>query len=152
MAGNRPISLYHVAGNRPIAVYRFPCRALTHCPQLCMDSQPGARFPPRSADAWSATLYGHFTQPMYRNRPISGRPHREVTADLQRALLQQHRARGDLTHGRVAPPAALEGRNGDVGVQGLYQPAGRDKQNILPATSSTRILLFPSFIESGGIL
>jgi len=32
--------------------------------------QPGARFPARSADALSATLYGHFTQAIYRNRHI----------------------------------------------------------------------------------
>ena len=47
--------------NRPIPVYRFPRRALTLCPQLCMGIQPGARFPGRSADALPATLYGHFT-------------------------------------------------------------------------------------------
>jgi len=35
--------------NAPISVYRFPRRALTLCPQLCMGIQPGARFPVRSA-------------------------------------------------------------------------------------------------------
>ena len=45
---------------RPISVYRFPCRALTLCPQLYMGIQPGARFPARSADALPETLYGHF--------------------------------------------------------------------------------------------
>jgi hypothetical protein len=57
--------------NRPISVYRFPRRALTLCPQLCMGIQPGARCPARSADALPATLYGHFAQAIYRNRPIS---------------------------------------------------------------------------------
>ena len=47
---------------RPISVYRFPRRALTLCPQLCMGIQPDARFSARSADALPATLYGHFTQ------------------------------------------------------------------------------------------
>jgi hypothetical protein len=52
------------------SVYSFPRRALTLCPQLCMGIQPGARFPARSADALPATPYGHFTQAIYRNRPI----------------------------------------------------------------------------------
>ena len=56
--------------NKPISVYRFLRRALTLCPQLCMGIQSGARFPARSADALSATLYGPFTQEIYRNRPI----------------------------------------------------------------------------------
>ena len=63
-----PISPYTMAlktnpvgTNRPISVYRFPRRALTLCPQLCMGIQPGARFPSRSADALPATLYGHYT-------------------------------------------------------------------------------------------
>jgi hypothetical protein len=56
--------------NRTISVYRFRRRALTLCPQLCMGIQPGARFPTRSADALTTTLYGHFTQAIYRNRPI----------------------------------------------------------------------------------
>jgi hypothetical protein len=56
---------------RPISVYHFPRGALTLCPQLCMGIQPGARFPARSADAMSATLYGHFTQAIYRNRPVA---------------------------------------------------------------------------------
>jgi hypothetical protein len=60
-----------VGTNRPVSVYRFPRRALTLCPQLCMGIQPGARFPARSADALHTTLYGHFTQAMYRNRPIT---------------------------------------------------------------------------------
>jgi hypothetical protein len=55
---------------RPISVYRFPSCALTLCLQLCMGIQPGALFPAPSADALSATLYGHFTYAMYRNRPI----------------------------------------------------------------------------------
>jgi hypothetical protein len=38
-------------------------------PQLCMGIQPGARFPARSADALLATLYAHFTEAIYRNRP-----------------------------------------------------------------------------------
>ena len=57
--------------NRPISVYRSPRRALTRCPQLCMGIQPGARFPARSADALPAILYWHFTQAIYRNRPIT---------------------------------------------------------------------------------
>jgi len=56
---------------RPVSVYRFPRRALTLCPQLCMGIQHGARSPARSADAWSATPYGHFTKAIYRNRPIA---------------------------------------------------------------------------------
>jgi hypothetical protein len=55
---------------RPISVYSFPRRALTLCPQLCMGMQPGARCPAQSADALSATLHGHFTETIYRNRPI----------------------------------------------------------------------------------
>jgi len=35
-----------------------------------MGISPGARFPERSADALPVTLYGHFTQAIYRNRPI----------------------------------------------------------------------------------
>ena len=46
-----------VETNRPISVYRFPHRALTLCPQLCLGIQPGARFPAQSADALSAPLY-----------------------------------------------------------------------------------------------
>jgi hypothetical protein len=60
--------------NRPMSVYRFPRRALTLCPQLCMGIQPGARCPARSADALPATLYGQFTQAMFRNRPITPLP------------------------------------------------------------------------------
>jgi hypothetical protein len=56
---------------RPNSVYHFPRQARTLCPQLCMGIQPGARFPARSADALPATLYGHFTQAIYRNRPIA---------------------------------------------------------------------------------
>jgi hypothetical protein len=33
-----------------------------------MGIQPGARFPALSTNALPATLYGHFTQAMYRNR------------------------------------------------------------------------------------
>jgi hypothetical protein len=61
----------NTGANRPISVYRFPLRALTLCPQLCMGIQPDARSPARSADALPATLYGHFNQAMYRNRPIA---------------------------------------------------------------------------------
>jgi hypothetical protein len=59
--------------NRPIPVYRFSRRALTLCLQLCMGIQPESpdtRLPARSADALPATLYGHFIQAIYRNRPI----------------------------------------------------------------------------------
>jgi hypothetical protein len=56
--------------NRPFSVNRFPRGALMLCPQLCMGIQLGARFLARSADALSATLYGHFTQAIYRDRPI----------------------------------------------------------------------------------
>jgi len=75
-AGQVRLADFGVAGerrprlNRPISVYRFPARALTLCPQLSMGVQPGARFPMWSADALPATLYGHFTQAIYRNRPI----------------------------------------------------------------------------------
>jgi hypothetical protein len=57
--------------NRPISVYHSPRRTLTLCPQLCTGIQPGARFPARSADALPATVYGHFTEATYRNRPIA---------------------------------------------------------------------------------
>ena len=60
--------------NRPIPVYRFSRRALTLCLQLCMGIQPESpdtRLPARSADALPATLYGHFIQAIYRNRPIA---------------------------------------------------------------------------------
>jgi len=60
-----------VALNRPVSVYRSARRALTLCPQLCVGNQPGARFPAQSADALPATLYGHFTQAIYGNRPIA---------------------------------------------------------------------------------
>jgi hypothetical protein len=54
--------------NRSISVYRFPRRALTLRPQLCMGIQPDARSPARSADALpAATLCGHFTEAIYRN-------------------------------------------------------------------------------------
>jgi hypothetical protein len=55
---------------RPISVYRFPRRALALYPQLCMGIPAGARFVAQSADALPATLYGHFTQTIYSNRPI----------------------------------------------------------------------------------
>ena len=53
-------------------MYRFLRRALTLCLRLCMGIQLGACFPARSAnaEALSATLYGHVTQAIYRNRPI----------------------------------------------------------------------------------
>jgi len=59
-----------------MSVYRFPCRGLTLCPQLCMGIQADARFSARSADALPAPLYGHFTQAMYRIRPVCARPYR----------------------------------------------------------------------------
>jgi hypothetical protein len=62
--------LYPPPYYRSISVHRFPRRALTLCPQLRMGTQSGARFPARSAEALSATLYGHFTQAIYRNRPV----------------------------------------------------------------------------------
>ena len=75
VATNAPESRKCVcARNRPISVYRLPLRALTLCPQLCMGIQPGARFPARSANALPATLYGHFSQAMHRNRPMLRRP------------------------------------------------------------------------------
>jgi len=43
-----------------------------------MGIQPGARFPARSADALPATLYGHSTQAIYRNRPIVYLPSSQV--------------------------------------------------------------------------
>jgi hypothetical protein len=36
-----------------------------------MGIQPDTRFPARSADALPATMYGHFSQAIYRNRPIA---------------------------------------------------------------------------------
>jgi hypothetical protein len=70
--------LYGQRLNRPISVYRFPRRALTLCPQLCMGMQPGARCPARSADALPATLYGYCTQAIYRNRPIRNQDSKAV--------------------------------------------------------------------------
>jgi hypothetical protein len=67
---SRVTLLYKTTGSRPVVVYRFPRRALTLCPQLCMGIQPGAHFPAPTADALSATLYGHFTQAIYRNRIV----------------------------------------------------------------------------------
>jgi len=68
--------LKDILSNRPISlrVYFRPRRALTLCPQLYIGIQPGARFPARSADALPTTLYGHFTQAINRNRPISAEP------------------------------------------------------------------------------
>ena len=43
------------------------------CPQLDMGIQPGARFHARSTNPLPATLYGHFTWVIYRNRPRSPR-------------------------------------------------------------------------------
>jgi hypothetical protein len=60
--------------NRPISVYRFPRRALTLYPQVCMGIQPDARFPAWSADALPATLYGHITQAIYRKQPVKHCP------------------------------------------------------------------------------
>jgi hypothetical protein len=70
--------------NRSISVYCTPRRALTLCPQLCMGIQPDAHFPARSADALPATLYGYFTQAIYRNRPviIHSTAHRTCSHDL----------------------------------------------------------------------
>ena len=64
---------WHPMTWRPILdkLLRAIGRALTLCPQLCTGIQPGARFPARSADALLATLYGHFTQAIHRNRPIT---------------------------------------------------------------------------------
>ena len=56
--------------NRPMSVDRFPRQAQTLSPQLCMGILPGACFLAPSPDAVPATLYGHFTQAIYRNRPI----------------------------------------------------------------------------------
>jgi hypothetical protein len=78
--------------NRPILVYHFPRRALTHCLPLCMGIQPGARFLTRSADIFSASLYGYFTWAIYRNRPI---PHALY-------LPQSHKL--SLCEGETAPP------------------------------------------------
>jgi hypothetical protein len=61
-----------------MSVYRFPRRALTLCLQLRMGIRPGARFPARSADALSVTLYGHFTQAIYRNRSIDNKHSTDV--------------------------------------------------------------------------
>jgi len=66
---------HRISLNWPISVYRFPRRALTLCPKLCMGIQSGARFPAPSADALPATMYGYFTQAMYRNRPICSPRH-----------------------------------------------------------------------------
>jgi hypothetical protein len=50
---------------------RVPCQALLLCPRLCMGIQRDAWFPAQSADALPATLYGHFTQAIYRNRLVA---------------------------------------------------------------------------------
>ena len=80
--------------NRPISVHRFPRRALTLCPQLCMGIQPGARFPARSADALPATLYGDLymcpsygdvTHAIYQNRPIA---RHVINTDFETSFLE----------------------------------------------------------------
>jgi hypothetical protein len=68
-----------------MSVYRFPRRALTLCLQLRMGIRPGARFPARSADALSVTLYGHFTQAIYRNRSIDNKHSTDVES-MKRVL------------------------------------------------------------------
>jgi len=110
--------------NRPVSVYRFPRQALTLCcPQFCMGIQPGARFSARSADALSATLYGHttwrplsravdalsaalyghFTQAIYRNRPIALD---DVANNIRQAL-----GCGVRRCGRAAAPPRYHCRN-----------------------------------------
>jgi hypothetical protein len=79
--------LKDVLHNRPISVYRTPRRAPTLCPQLYVGIQPGARFPARRADALPATLYGHFTQAIYRNRPIATRPYPAGLTDVVAQML-----------------------------------------------------------------
>jgi len=78
--GRRCSPRYRERFNRPFPVYHFPREALTHCPQLCMGIQPDARFPARSADALPATLHGHLTQAIYRNRPIQQQRHEGANA------------------------------------------------------------------------
>ena len=85
--------------DRPISVHFFPRRALTLCPQLCVGIQPDARFPARSADALPATLYGHFTQAIYRNRGIEQADARED---------QPHLMEGVEPH-RLAPAGRVPG-------------------------------------------
>jgi len=67
--------------NRLISVYRFPHRALTHCPQLCMGFQP---------DALPATLYGHITQVIHRNWPIATSTHIDAHAEPSTHMLIPH--------------------------------------------------------------
>jgi hypothetical protein len=73
----------HEAANRPVSVYRFPRRALTLCPYLCMGNHPCARIPAPSDDALPATLYGHFTQAIHRNRPVALH---DLASNIYRAL------------------------------------------------------------------
>jgi hypothetical protein len=51
-----------------------------------MGIQPDARFPALSADALPATLYGHFTQAIYRNWPIESKLWQQVTIERFQAL------------------------------------------------------------------
>jgi hypothetical protein len=91
---HKAFALASVGLNRPISVYRFPRRALTLCPQLCMGIQSGTRFPARSANALFATLYGYFTQAIYETeigllnhttrRATSVRPWGEVLGAVRR--------------------------------------------------------------------
>ena len=67
---NREIRLDSMLLNRPISVYCFPRRALMLCLQLRKGIQPAVRFAARSVDALPAILYDHYTQAIYRNRPI----------------------------------------------------------------------------------
>jgi len=78
-----------------------------------MGIQPGARFPARSADALSATLHGHFTQAIYRNRPIAGPWAVEAAAAAEARRLvvgwgdALASARRAIDHGEVAGPAGI---------------------------------------------
>jgi len=85
---HHPRPYMHV--KRPNSVYSFPRRALTLCQQLCMGILPGARFPARSADALPSSLYGQFTQAIYRNRPIPLALHQLAITHLPCSFTRLH--------------------------------------------------------------
>jgi hypothetical protein len=91
--------------NRPISVTCFPRQALTLCPQLCMGIQPDTRCPARSADALPAALCGHFTQAIYRNRPVEHVGWFCVPVELKVSILR--RADDSKPSHTLAPSASV---------------------------------------------
>ena len=98
--------------------------------QLCMGIQPDARFPARSADALPETLYGHFTQAIYRNRPIAC-PCEEV--NKPRWFMDAYTP--GLTPAMQGTPGGVPGGTW-VGPTPSYPPRHHTCHVIMPATSS----------------